>query len=184
MDRLDKTQLSQAENKLRFESSCSHVIPEEFSRSIPIPFKIKKGGETGFKVLFYPVVMESGIPSMAASPLVEGIFSLDGSVADHCITTAEEKGQVLRRAAPAGISMVSYYRGKSFLYENLEKIAPLYFSGAPLNDKNLKNIQTFVQEFKLVSEPGLWANYYRLSPEFWKWIKQNGQSLPGPPPLQ
>ncbi len=184
MDRLDKTQLSQAENKLRFGSSCSHLIPEEFSRSVPVPFKIKKRGEMGFKVLFYPVATESENPSMASSPLVEGIFSLDGSVPDHCVSMADQKGQVLRRSAPPRMSMVSYYRGKSLLYENLESIAPLYFSGAPLNEKNLKDIGAFVQEFKLVSDPGLWANYYHLSPDFWNWIKQSGQTLPDFPPLQ
>ena len=184
MDRLDKTHLSQAENKLRFGSSCSHVIPEEFARSIPIPFKIQKTGETGFKVLFYPIATESKSLSMAASPLVEGIFSLDGSIADHCVSTTDQKGTVLRRFAASGISMVSYYRGKSLLYEDIEKIAPFYFSEASLNNANLKNVQAFVQEFKLVSEPDLWPNYYHLSPDFWNWIKQNGQSLPGPPPLR
>ncbi len=180
MDRLDATKLSQAENKLRFNSSCAHVIPEEFARSIPIPFKIKRRGEMGFKILFYPAEMESASPSMAASPFVEGIFSLDGSVADHCVTTADQKGGVLGRSDLNRLSMVSYYRGKSLLYENLEIISPLYFADSSLQAENLKNINAFVREFKRVSEPALWPDYYRLSPDFWNWLKQNGQTLPQP----
>ncbi len=184
MDRLDATKLSRAENKLRFDSGCSHVIPEEFAHSIPIPFKIKKTGEMGFKVLFYPVTTESQAPSMAASPFVEGIFSLDGSVPDHCTATTDQKVKILGRAVPSGLSMVSYYRGKSLLYENLERITPLYFADSSLAAGDIKNISAFVREFKRVSEPALWPDYYRLSPDFWNWIQKNGQVLPAPLPPQ
>lgn len=184
MDRLDATKLSQAENKLRFDSGCSHVIPEEFAHSIPIPFKIKKRKEMGFKILFYPVVTEAETPSMASSPFIEGVFALDGSVSDHCIATTDQNEKVLKKNIPAALSMASYYKDKSFLYENLERIAPLYFDNSSPASGDIKNIGAFVREFKRVSEPALWPDYYRLSPDFWNWIKKNGQTLPAPAPSQ
>jgi hypothetical protein len=173
-DRLQSDPLYQRAQKLREGASCGKLVPMEFGQTLPVP--VRAGGR--FKVLFYPLVSSPG-KATALSPAYEGTFARVGAESDVCAPLAGATPSPRGPAVPQGLSQSNYYRAESNLFAALDKTAALYAKGDPLLDAEKKDLRDYADSLLTVAEPGLLADYYRVNPEFWEWLRREcGRSIP------
>lgn len=178
MDRLDDNPARRRADEVRRGAACAKVIPIEHGRSLPVPVPVH--GASRLAVLFYPAASEPGHSSVL-SPSAKAEFSLDGPEADRCAKLDGGGARALGAGAPEGLSMAAYYRAQLAIYESLPRTAALYARGGDPGAEGRKSLQAYANGFLKAAEPGLRAEYYRLNPGFWEWLrKETGRSLPAP----
>lgn len=175
MDRLDADPLHARADATRRAPGCANLALE-LGRSLPVP---ERGG-TSLAVLFYPAKTEPG-RSVVLTPTVKAVFTPEASAGDHCAALPKAPLKELGAATPDGLSMTAYYRAQLAVYQALPATAALYAKGGTPDAEGLKSLKAFAEGFLSVAEPGLRAEYYRLNPEFWEWLRTAaGSSLPKP----
>jgi hypothetical protein len=174
--KLDAEPLYQRANALRQSPSCRRLVYLEYGHSFPVP---SRGSEDRFSVLFYPIIVAPG-KSVVVTPAVIGSFAPRAGD-ETCVALSTANLRALGPAVPSGISGVRYYQVAFALYSSLPRVARLYRKGLKLGSAERKDVQALADAFLGLAEPPLLAEYYRLNPEFWEWLRQNaGRSLPGP----
>lgn len=172
LDRVQAEPLYRRAGELRDAGSCAKLVPMEFGQTMPVPVK----GDA-FKVLFYPIDRGTGKPQ-AMSPLYSGTFGRDPDIAPRCDALG---GKAAPRgpAAAAGVSQTAYYRAELGVFASLDKAAELYGKAASPEGADKKALEQFASDFAKIAEPGLLADYYRVNPDFWEWLrKEAGSSIP------
>ena len=173
-DRLQADPLYQRVEKVRESASCAVLVPMEFGRSLPVPAR-----EGGFKLLFYPLVTAPG-KAEVLSPAFEAAFARPGGE-DLCARIGSGKPRSLGQAVPAGLSQKDYYRAEMRLFSALGRTAELYLKGGALAAADKQAPADFLDAFQTLAEPGLLPDYYRLSPDFWEWLRrETGRSIAKP----
>ena len=161
--------------QVRLSPSCSKLIPMEFGRTFPVPVEGKQ-----FEVQYYPLFVSPG-KSEAMSPAFSGRFARDASAADVCAPLAAAAPRSVGSPVPAGLSMKAYYKADATLFASLDKTAALYFAGGSPAAADKAVLGAFTDAFTTLAEPGLLADYYRLNPDFWEWLRREaGRSIPKP----
>lgn len=179
-DRLDANPLHKRAQDLRAGSSCSGLVPLEFGATFPVP--VRDGAHGHFEVLFFPAAVAPGSYTVM-TPTVQGWFSAGSAAGDRCEKLDVRDAQALGPALPKPLSMAGYYRTSLTLFEGLERAAALYFKGGPLAEGDREALKDFEGACEALAGPGLVVHYYRLSPDFWEWLrKESGRSLPKPAP--
>lgn len=177
--KLQADPLYQRAEKLRDAPSCSKTVPMEFGRSFPVPLP---GLDGKFQVLYYPTVTSPG-KSEVMSPRFAGTFTRGDAAADACSALPAELGRPSSHgpAVPAGVSMKEYYRAEATLFASLDKASALYAKGGAPSAEDKKALGDFMEAFTTLAEPGLKADYYRVNPDFWEWLRrEGGRSLSKP----
>ncbi|MFI5345336.1 MAG: hypothetical protein ACHQ51_03070 [Elusimicrobiota bacterium] len=171
-DQVQADPLYQRAGQVRTGAACAKLVPMNFGQTVPVPVR------DGFKVLFYPTVTSPG-KSEVLPPMFEGVFSRDPDVAERCAKLSAGEGVSRGPAVRDGISQSAYYREEAKLFAALDKTAALYAKAAPLAAEDKKSLTDFLDAFEVIGEPGLTADYYRASPDFWEWLrKEAGRSIP------
>ncbi|MDE2143492.1 MAG: hypothetical protein KGJ84_13885 [Elusimicrobia bacterium] len=171
-DQVQADPLYQRSGKVRTGAACGKLVPMEFGQTVPIPVR------DGFKVLFYPTNTSPG-RSEVQEPMFEGFFARDGAAPDRCAKVAGAGSASRGPAVRPGVSQSEYYREEAQLYAALDKTAEMYVKGDPLSPESKKSLTDFLDAFAVIGEPGLTAEYYRASPDFWEWLrKEAGRSIP------
>ena len=177
IDRLDANRLHRRALDSRQSPECARLVPIEFGATFPVP--VREGGGR-FKVLYYPTNFAPSKCDMA-SPVFAGEFSLDPLGADRCVSLDTSTVESLGRCVPAGLSMTGYYRTETRLFESLEPAAALFFKGAAPGAQERTQLADYARALQTLVPPAMLPYYYRQSPEFWEWLRQEaGLSIPKP----
>ena len=175
--KLQADPLYQRSEQVRASASCSKLVPMEFGRTFPVPVK---AGQAQFEVLFYPLFVSPG-KSEAMSPSFQGRFARGTDAADACAPLPSGVPRSVGAPVPAGLSMKAYYKADAALFASLGRSADLYFAGGSSAAADKAVLVEFVDAFTTLAEPGLQADYYRVNPDFWEWLRREaGRSIPKP----
>ena len=177
-DRLEANPLYQRAKAVRQCPTCANLVPIEFGRSFPVPVRDKSLGH--FEVLFYPTSASPSKCTMAA-PLFSGQFAPGAPDADRCASLGASPADSLGPCRPSGLSLAKTYQTELRLFESLDRAAALYLKGDAPGPQDRKVLADYVDSFQLLAEPGLLPYYYRQSPDFWEWLRQEaGRAIPKP----
>jgi len=167
---------------------CSGVIPGNWTASIPVPVAGSQGRE--FAVFFY-ALPDRASDAWLGTPSGRAVISLDSNSALSCARGAgsAHKLGLVGRFSPAalalGVDGLDKKRVK--LYAAAERAGALYAAddmpvrgaaGRAPNSRELAQLKSFADSFALLAEPPFLRDYYRLNPDFWKWLKRQGIALP------
>jgi len=180
LDRLQADPLYQRSQSLRQGARCSGLVPLEFGSTLPVPVRDAAHGH--FEVLFFPAAF-SPSEYTVMTPTVQGWFALGTDSADRCERIGKGEVQSLGPGLPKALSMAQYYRTEARLFADLQLASALYFKGAAPAAQDREALKEFAAAFDVLAAPGLVPYYYRLSPDFWEWLRlSTGRSIPKPQP--
>ena len=158
---------------------CSQNVPADWNTSWPVP--TGKRGE--YSVLLYDLdrtaLDASGVPRIRiVRPGGQATFTLDGRVSacdSHPVGLAPLDGE--RYGVDAmNMDEDEFDDATRKLLSLTEAVGKAYARHAPVDKRKLAE---FWAQFSLMAEPPLSADYYKLDPSFWEWLRrENGQSLP------
>lgn len=158
---------------------CSQNVPSDWNTSWPVP--TGKRGE--YAVLLYDLDETaqdaSGVPRIRiVQPGGQAVFTLDGRVSacdSHPVGLAPLEGERYGNDA-MNMEQDDFDDASRKLLSLTEAVGEAYARRAPVDRRKLAE---FWSQFSLMAEPPLLADYYRLDPSFWEWLRdENGQSLP------
>lgn len=162
---------------------CAQSLPSDWVSSWPVPTGRADGAE--YAVLYYGLdrraLDASGLPTIRVTrPRGSAVFTTDGKVS-ACAAAAGDPAEPLKgeryREAVMRMEEEQYDRASAKLLALTEKAAAAYATKKA--DKAV--LAAYWEQFRLMAEPALWPDYYKLQPAFWEWLaREHGESLPAP----
>ncbi len=167
--------LEQAVGTIAGSEACRRIVAMEWPASWPVPMR-----ERGrYAVFFYPLSMRPSGNPMVFSPAADATIDASIGKALSCVsrkTTPKELSGPRWPAAMDKTSMKDFQSYSNDLYLETETIAALYQTGSAAGKEQGL---AFLALFQKLAEPALLAEYYRLNPDFWEWLRaSSGDSLP------
>lgn len=160
---------------IRVVPPCDKTVSLDWAHGWPVP---AEGGPSRFAVFFYPLGgnPETG-PKMGA-PTARAVFDAKAGKVFECERLAARPDPAAGARWPAaaeGLDMAGFEARAAALYAAAEKAAAGYSGG------DAADAAAYWAAFDGLAEPALRADYYRLNPAFWEWVRSAaGRSLDKP----
>ena len=174
--------LQKAFDGLQRSPLCSQNLPMEWVSSWPVPLD-----EPGrFTALFYALDRaaqdNSGLPRVRVTePRGHAVFDTSGKVwecTSNPVDLVPLEGERYPNAA-MDLDEDAFDAAAAKLVQLTDAAGSAYQRKAHADKKTLA---AFWAQFQALREPALGAQYYRLNPKFWEWLRhENGASLPVAP---
>jgi hypothetical protein len=156
--------------------ACSRLIKPEHAPTLPVPALVQ--GKGTYLVGFYAMMGDlnaqqvGGLEFAAAYPPGRGLDAM-------CNLLSVKKGESLGRRLAEGRSDLALLQAQAQYYRLLEMVAPAYFESRAASASEKQAAKELVSAFQQSAEPGLIPAYYKLSPDFWEYLrKEAGASIP------
>lgn len=173
--------LAEAVRQVRGLGNCAALVPQEWPAGWPVPSPVPGGGR--FDVFFYPLGGTPDEGPRMSEPAAEAALDLSAGLAATCRpragTRRELKGP---RWTPAAERLDSdaFDAQAERLYALTEAAGAAFAAGrAAPTAADAAAAREYLGLFETLAEPPLLAEYYRLNPRFWEWVRQAaGRSIP------
>lgn len=160
--------VSRALSAIRVAAPCDTVVPLDWAHGWPVP---AEGGPARFAVFFYPLGGNPETGPRVGAPAAKAVFDAKSGKVLSCerLTPGPDPAPGTRwPAAAAGLDMAGFEARAGALYAAAEAAASAYARG------DAAAAAAFWPAFDGLAEPALRADYYRLSPAFWEWLRAAG----------
>lgn len=157
---------------------CDKAVALEWSYGFPVPDEV--AGR--FHVFFYPVTGAPPAEPKVFSPAAEALFDVAGQT-QSCGALAGSPRELRGPRWPAaveGLDMRGFTARSEALLAKTESLGTLYAVKKDSPEAKAA-ARDFFAAFDALAEPALRADYYRLNPVFWEWLRgAAGRSLVKP----
>lgn len=173
--------LAEAVLQARNLGNCGAVVPQEWPAGWPVPSATP--GAARFSLFFYPL---GGTPDEGPrlfAPGADASLELAEKPSASCRTRPgvrlEIKGPRYTAAAEA-LETEAFDAEADRLYALTETAGRAFAAGRPAPTKeDAAAARDYLALFETLAEPPLLAEYYRLNPRFWEWVRvAAGRSIP------
>ncbi|TBR16777.1 hypothetical protein EPO15_18535 [bacterium] len=167
--------VGRALDALRVVAPCDKVVSLDWAHGWPVP---AEGGPSRFAVFFYPLGGSPDTGPRLGAPSARAVFDAKAGVVLECgaLPAAAAPAPGARwPAAAAGLDMAGFEARATALYAAAEAAASGYARG------DAAAAAAYWAAFDGLAEPALRADYYRLNPAFWDWLRaKTGKALDRP----
>jgi hypothetical protein len=163
------SKLAAAVRGARDSGPCRSVVAQEWPVGWPVPVDGANGRR--FKIFFYPL---SGAPPRLATPSAEAVVDADAGLPIECrVLPGIPKDIASPRWTPAALKLsADEFDAKTIELDRLtEDVAAVYAARRPPTLADAELTRRYVAVFETMAEPPLLADYYRLNPAFWEWVR-------------
>lgn len=173
---LQNTPLFQEVGAAARSGSCLRLVKANFGHMLPLP--VIERGQGLFLVGFYPLKGDAGAETLATPEFAATFPPGRGQDAMCRFLTIRKSEDLGPRVAPGSVVIANLEAQRAY-YTLVESVAPAFFEGREASVSEKLSAKELLAAFHGAAEPGLQSDYYRLSPDFWEWLrKQTGASLP------
>ena len=160
---------------------CRAVVAQEWSAGWPVPLDGANGRR--FKIFFYPLSGSPGTPPRLATPSAEAVVDADAGASTECsLLPGFPKDVSAPRWTPEAQKLnAADFDAKSAELDSLtEDVAAVYAAHRPPTAAEVDLTRRYLAAFEMMAEPPFLADYYRLNPAFWEWVRAvAGRSIRG-----
>lgn len=173
--------LSEAMRQARNLGNCAALVPQEWPAGWPVPSPTPGGGR--FNLFFYPLGgTPDGGPRMSP-PAAEAVLTLADRTDAVC---RKLNGSRKELKGPRWTDATERLDSDSFdaqaerLYALTETVGAAFAADRrPPSTADAAAAREYLALFETLAEPPFLAEYYRLNPRFWEWIRETaGRSIP------
>lgn len=151
---------------------CGSLVAMEWPASRPVPLDGANGRR--FKIFFYPLSAAPGSAPRLASPAAEAVVDADAGAAVECrALPGIPKDLTGARWPPEAMSLkVGAFEAKAADLDRLtEDVSAAYAARRPPTAADVDLTRRYLAAFQQMAEPPYLADYYRLNPAFWEWLR-------------
>ena len=159
---------------------CRSIIAGEWPSSWAVP---AGGGAQRFKIFFYPLKGSPPAEPRLASPAAEALLDAAAGTAEACrIGPSPRDVSGARWTVEADKFDADAFDAKAAeLHDLTEMVSAAYAARHPATAAETDIAKRYFALFEVMAEPPYRADYYRLNPAFWEWIRSTaGRSLSKP----
>ena len=160
---------------IRVAAPCDKTVSLDWAHGWPVP---AEGGPARFAVFFYPLGGNPETGPRVGAPAARAVFDAKAGKVLECERLAARPDPAAGSrwpASAAGLDMAGFEARAAALYAAAEKAAAGYAGG------DAGAASAYWAAFDGLAEPALRADYYRLNPAFWEWVRgAAGRSLDKP----
>jgi hypothetical protein len=158
---------------------CASVAAQEWPASRPVPLDGAHGRR--FKIFFYPLSGAPGSERHVATPAAEAVVDADAGAPVECgALPGVPKDLAGPRWGPEAMSMsVPAFEAKAAELDQLtEDVSAVYAARRAPTAADAELTRRYLAAFERMAEPPFLADYYRLNPAFWEWVRSvSGRSI-------
>jgi len=167
----------------RFDVSCRRLVAAEWPASLPVPLDSASGRRFG--IFFYPLPSEPRSPLHLIAPTAEAVVDAAlGATVECRVATAAPRELAGPRWTPeaAALDADAFDAKVAELDALAESVASVYAARRAPTAADADLARRYLALFELMAEPPYRADYYRLNPDFWEWLRAAaGRSIPRAP---
>ena len=166
--------VERALSALRVTAPCDKTVSLDWAHGWPVPIE---GGSARFAVFFYPLGGNPDTGPRVGAPAARAVFDAKTGVVVDCAALPKRPDPAPGARWPKtadGLDMKAFDVRAAALYAAAEAAALAYARG------DGAAAAAYWTAFDGLAEPALRADYYRLSPAFWDWLRKTGPSLDKP----
>ena len=159
---------------------CRSIVAAEWPSGWAVP---AGGGPNRFRIFFYPLKGTPPDEPRLAGPAAEALLDLAAGAATECRIGPPPKEVSGARwsAAADKLDADAFDAQAAALHDLTEAVAAAYAARHPATPAEIETAKRYLALFEVMAEPPYLADYYRLSPAFWEWIRSTtGRSIPKP----
>ena len=159
---------------------CRSVVAAEWPSGWAVP---AGGGPSRYRVFFYPLKGTPPDEPRLAGPAAEALLdSAAGAVTECRIGPPPKDISGARWSAAADkLDADAFDAQAAALHDLTEAVAAAYTARHPATPAEIETAKRYLALFEVMAEPAYLADYYRLNPAFWEWIRSaTGRSIPKP----
>jgi hypothetical protein len=167
----------------RYTGPCRTVVAQEWPSGRPVP--LDAGNGRRFKVFFYPLSGSPGTAPRLATPAAEAIIDVDAGASVECRVlpglprTVEAPRWTLEAQ---GLGLAAFDAKVAELDGLTEEASAAFAARRSPTPADAELARRYLASFEILAEPPFLANYYRLNPSFWEWVRvAAGRSIPKTP---
>jgi hypothetical protein len=151
---------------------CGSVVALEWPASRPVP--LDGGNGRRFKIFFYSLSGAPGSARHMATSAAEAVVDADvGGPVECRALPGVPKNLTAARWSPEAVSLsVPAFEAKTAELDQLtEDVAAAYAARRPPTAADAELARRYLAVFVQMAEPPFLADYYRLNPAFWEWVR-------------
>jgi len=173
--------LAEAVLQTRNLGNCGAVVPQEWPAGWPVPSAAP--GAARYSLFFYPLGGGPDEGPRMFAPGADASLELAEKPSASCRARpgarVELKGARYTAAAEA-LETEAFDAEAERLYALTEAAGRAFAAGRPAPSKDdAAAARDYLALFETLAEPPLLAEYYRLNPRFWEWVRAAaGRSIP------
>lgn len=159
---------------------CRSLVAAEWPAGWAVP---AGGGPGRFRIFFYPVKGAPPAEPRLAGPAAEALLDTQAGAATECRVGPPPKDvKGPRWTAEADKLDADAFDAKAAeLHELTEAVGAAFAARHPATPEETAVAKRYLAAFEVLAEPPYLADYYRLNPAFWEWIRKTaGKSIPKP----
>jgi hypothetical protein len=173
--------LAEAVRQARNLGNCAAIVPQEWPAGWPVPSPAPGGAR--FNLFFYPLGGTPDEGPRMSEPAADAALDLSAGPTASCRTRTgtrkELKGARWTEAAER-LDSDAFDAQAERLYALTEAAGAAFAAGrSQPSAADAAAAREYFTLFETLAEPPLLAEYYRLNPRFWEWVRiAAGRSIP------
>lgn len=159
---------------------CASIVAGEWPSGWAVP---AGGGPSRFRIFFYPLKGTPPDEPRLAGPAAEAMLDTAAGTATECrVGPPPKELSGPRWSAEADKLDADAFDAKAAeLHDLTEAVGEAYAARHPATPAEIEVAKRYLALFEVMAEPPFLADYYRLNPAFWEWIRSTaGRSIPKP----
>ncbi|MBI5247043.1 MAG: hypothetical protein HY923_07655 [Elusimicrobia bacterium] len=159
---------------------CSAKVAGEWPAGWAVP---AGGGPNRFRIFFYPLKGTPPAEPRLAGPAAEAVLDTAAGATTECRVGPPPRDVTGARwtAAADKLDADAFDAKAAELHELTEAVGAAFAARHPATPEETEIAMRYLAAFEVLAEPPYLADYYRLNPAFWEWMRKTaGRSIPKP----